>query len=99
MGCAQQCRLGYFRQEDRLCERRFDLVDEERGLVLARAMMDYSGRLQTFHLTDGSIQQYGHLPPQSCYLIDLFKITMRGKIRQIEADFLTVPYDRSLAGQ
>lgn len=92
MGCAEQFRLGYFRYDDRLRERRFDLVDEERGLVLARAMMDHSGRLQTFKLTDGSVQQSTYLSPHSYYLIELFKITPQGKIRQIEAGFLTVPY-------
>lgn len=92
MGCAEQFRLGYFRYDDRLRERRFDLVDEERGLVLARAMMDHSGRLQTFKLTNGSVETSRYLFPHSYYMFELFKITAQGKIRQIEAGFLTVPY-------
>jgi len=92
MGCAEQFRLGYFRYDDRLRDRRYDLVDEERGLVLARAMMDHSGRLQTFKLTNGSVETSRYLFPHSYYMFELFKITAQGKIRQIEADFLTVPY-------
>lgn len=92
MGCAEQFRLGYFRYDDRLRDRRYDLVDEERGLVLARAMMDHSGRLQTFTLTNGSVETSRYLSPHSYYMFELFKITPQGKIRQIEAGFLTVPY-------
>jgi len=92
MGCAEQFRLGYFRYDDRLRDRRYDLVDEERGLVLARAMMDHSGRLQTFKLTNGSVETSRYLSPHSYYMFELFKITPQGKIRQIEAGFLTVPY-------
>jgi len=92
MGCAEQFRLGYFRYDDRLRDRRYDLVDEERGLVLARAMMDHSGRLQTFTLTNGSVEQSRYLYPHSYYMFELFKITPQGRIRQIEAGFLTVPY-------
>jgi len=92
MGCAEQFRQGYFRYDDRLRDRHFDLVDEERGLVLARAVMDHSGRLQTYKLANGSVEQSGYLAPHSYYLIELFKINPQGRIRQIEAGFLTVPY-------
>jgi hypothetical protein len=96
MGCAEQFRLGYFRYDDRLRDRHFDLVDEERGLVLASAMMDHSGRLQTFKLTNGSVEQSRYLSPHSYYMLELFKITPQGKIRQIEAGFLTVPYNTAM---
>jgi hypothetical protein len=96
MGCAEQFRLGYFRYDDRLRDRHFDLVDEERGLVLASAMMDHSGRLQTFKLTNGSVEQSRYLSPHSYYMLELFKITAQGKIRQIEAGFLTVPYNTAM---
>jgi hypothetical protein len=96
MGCAEQFRLGYFRYDDRLRDRRFDLVDEERGLVLARAMMDHSGRLQTFKLTNGTVEESRYLSPHSYYMFELFKITPQGKIRQIEAGFLTVPYNTAM---
>lgn len=92
MGCEQQFRMGYFHYDDRLRDRRITLVDEERGLVLGMAMMDHSGKLQTFKLTDGATEQSHYLAPHSYYLFELFKITPQGRIRQIEADFVTVPY-------
>ncbi|MEN9704972.1 MAG: hypothetical protein RLZZ393_851, partial [Pseudomonadota bacterium] len=49
-------------------------------------------RLQTYTLANGSVEQSGYLSPHSYYLMELFKITPQGKIRQIEAGFLTVPY-------
>jgi hypothetical protein len=96
MGCAEQFKMGYFRYDDRLRDRHFDLIDEERGLVLARALMDHSGRLQTYKLTDGSTEESHYLAPHSYYMFELFKITAQGKIRQIEADFVTVPYNTAL---
>ena len=99
MGCAEQFSRGYFRYDDRLRDRHFDLVDEERGLVLARAMMDHSGRLQTYKLANGSVEESGYRSPHSYYLMELFKITPQGKIRQIEAGFLTVPYYMPLAAE
>jgi len=92
MGCEQQFRMGYFRYDDRLRDRRITVVDEERGLVLGIAMMDHSGRLRSYKLTDGSTEESHYLAPHSYYLFELFKITPQGRIRQIEADFVTVPY-------
>jgi hypothetical protein len=92
MGCEQQFTMGYYHYDDRLRERRITLVDEERGLVLGMAMMDHSGRLQRYKLTDGSTAESHYLAPHSYYLFELFKITPEGKIRQIEANFVTVPY-------
>ncbi len=92
MGCEQQFTMGYYHYDDRLRERRITLVDEERGLVLAMAMMDHSGRLRSYKLTDGTAVESHYVSPHSYYLFELFKITPQGKIRQIEADFVTVPY-------
>jgi len=92
MGCEKQFRLGYFHYDDRLRDRRISLVDEERGLVLGIAMMDHSGRLRDFKLSDGSPVKSNYLAPHSYYLFELFKITPQGKILQIEAHFVTIPY-------
>ena len=97
MGCADQFKMGFFRYDDRLRDRRFPLIDEERGLVLSSALMDHAGRLRTYKLTDGSIAESHYLAPHSYYLFELFKISAKGTIRQIEADFVTVPYNMPLA--
>jgi hypothetical protein len=98
LGCADQFRMGYFRYDDRLRDRRFPLIDEERGLVLASALMDHAGRVRTYRLSDGSTAESHYLAPHSYYMFELFKINAQGRIRQIEADFLTVPYNMPYFG-
>ena len=44
MGCTAQFKSGYFRMDDRVRDRRFPVVDEERGLVLSMAFLDHTGR-------------------------------------------------------
>ena len=92
LGCADQFKLGNYRYDDRLRGRRFPLVDEERGLVLAMGFIDHSGRLGTYTLTDGRTAESPIRRPHSFYLMELFKI-VDGKLRQIEALFMTVPYN------
>jgi hypothetical protein len=92
LGCEAQFKTGNFRYDDRLRERRYPIVDEERGLVMASAFIDHSGRLQHVVLTDGTVVPTHYQTPQSYVLFELFKI-VDGKIRQIEAVFTTVPYN------
>ncbi len=91
MGCADQFKLGHYRFDDRLRGRRYPLVDEERGLVFASAFIDHSGKLDTYAYTDGRVVESPIRRPHSYYLMELFKIK-DGKIRQVEAVFITVPY-------
>ncbi len=91
-GCAEQFRLGQYRYDDRLRDRRFLAVDEERGIVLAAGFIDHEGRLGEFKLTDGTVKQPIFRRPHSFVLLEAFKIK-GGKIQQIEAVFITVPYN------
>ncbi len=91
LGCEEQFRQGNYRYDDRLRARRFPLVDEERGLVLASGFIDHSGQLDEYMLSDGTLVNSPIRYPHSFYLLELFKID-DGKIRQIEAVFVTVPY-------
>jgi hypothetical protein len=91
MGCEEQFRMGNYRYDDRLRARRYPLVDEERGLVLAFAFIDHSGRLAEYQLTDGRTVRSPVRRPHSFYVAELFKIA-QGMICQIEANFITVPY-------
>jgi hypothetical protein len=93
LSCEAQLRLGNYRYDDRLRARRFELVDEERGLVFAAAFIDHCGRLADYRLTDGRVVTSHVRRPHSFYLLELFKIE-DGMIRQIEANFITVPYNR-----
>ena len=91
LGCEEQLRLGNYRFDDRVRGRRFPLIDEERGLVLATAFIDHTGRLADYQLTDGSTVQSPIRRPHSFYMLELFKIA-DGAIEQIEANLITVPY-------
>jgi hypothetical protein len=92
LGCAAQFQLGLYRYDDRLRARRFEVVDEERGLVMAAAFIDHAGRLREYPLSDGRVVQSTIFRrPHSYCLLETFKIRS-GRIQQVEAVFTTVPY-------
>ena len=91
LSCEEQFRLGHYRYDDRLRGRRFPLVDEERGIVLAHGFIDHCGRLGDYELTDGTRVTSPIRRPHTFYLAEAFKIRDRA-IEQIEANFITVPY-------
>ena len=91
LGCEGQFKLGAFRYDDRLRARRFPLVDEEHGIVMAGGFIDHSGRLTEITLTDGTMKKSSYKSPHSYCLFEIFKI-VDGKIRQVEAVFPTVTY-------
>jgi hypothetical protein len=92
LGCAQQFKLGNYRYDTRVRERRFFLADEERGLVMTGGFIDHDGTLENFQLTDGTPIQSPMRTPSTLCLLELFKIRS-GKIQQIEAVFIGVPYN------
>ena len=91
ISCDQGFKLGNYRWDDRLRARRFPLVDEEKGLVLAGGFIDHAGRLETYTTTDGVTHQSPMKSPHSFCFMETFKI-VDGKIRHAEAVFITVPY-------
>jgi hypothetical protein len=92
LGCAGQFQEGYFRYDDRARDRRFPVVDEERGLVLAGMFLDHSGKLGMYKLTDGRELESPMRTPSTLCILELFKIK-NGKILQIEAIMAGVPYN------
>lgn len=91
LGCEEQFRMGNFRYDDRLRARRFPLVDEERGLVMAGGFIDHAGKITDYTLADGTPATSHYRRPHTYCLLELFKIR-DGAIEQIEANFITVPY-------
>jgi hypothetical protein len=91
MGCADQFRQGAYRYDDRLRARRYLVMDEELGIVLAAGFIDHEGRLGKFKLADGSERESIFRRPHTLVFLEAFKVR-RGAIRQVEAVFLTVPY-------
>lgn len=92
MGCDAQFRTGYFRYVTRIRDRRFVLVDRQRNLVLGMALFDHSGVLSRVTLTNGRAVPAEFHVPWSWLIAELFKIE-NGKIREIQALVIQVPYD------
>lgn len=91
-GCEDQFKLGQYRYDDRLRERRFPLVDEEKGVVLAAGFIDHMGKLIDYTWTDGKTPVHSfYYFPHSYNLLEAFKI-VDGKIGAVEAIFIDVPY-------
>jgi hypothetical protein len=93
MGCADQFRQGQYIYDDRLRDRRFPLVDEEKGIVLAGGFIDHCGKVVDVTWTDGVTKATSPFHfPHSFALLEMFKI-IDGKIAAVEAVFVTVPYN------
>lgn len=84
-------RLGRYRFNERVRDRDYVVVDEARGLVMARGFIDHKGVLDTYELTDGTEMKSIFREPHSWHLLELFKIKA-GRITGVEATFIAVPY-------
>lgn len=84
-------RSGRYRFNERVRDRDFFLVDEVRGIVMARGFIDHKGRLDNYTLTDGTPQRAVFREPQTWGLLEMFKIKA-GRISGIEATFIQTPY-------
>lgn len=90
--CKKQFQSGFYHFVTRIRDRRFLVVDTERGLGLAFAFFDHAaGTTRTFQLPDGRTITKGPTTPWTWELAELFKV-QNGKILQIEAEFHQVPY-------
>jgi hypothetical protein len=90
-GCAKQFELGQYLYDTELRERRYPLVDEEKGVVLAAGFIDHAGTVTEFEWTDGTPRKSMFFYPHSFIFLEAFKI-LDGKIRQVEAVFSHAPY-------
>lgn len=80
LGCKAQFETGFFHFVTRIRDRRFVVVDEERGLTMAFAFFDHAGNLEQ-----------GPKKPQTWEIAELFKV-VKGKLRQVEAVVEACPY-------
>jgi hypothetical protein len=93
LSCGAQFATGFTKVITKVQERRFPVVDEERGLVWAFVRFDHAGKDKTITYNDGSVHPV-NTPfdePFSFQICELFKIR-DGKILQIEALVTPVPY-------
>lgn len=93
-GCEEQLNKGLLIFVTRCRDRRFVVVDQQKGLVLVNGFFDHAGVITHYKLTDGTPRTVAPPfdRPYSFNMFELFKINEDGKIRQIEAVILTVPY-------
>jgi hypothetical protein len=90
-GCEAQFKLGFYRINKRVRERRFPLVDVERGVVVGTGFFDHANTFDTYKTTDGQEHKTFLQWPNSLSLMEAFKIR-DGKIYRVEAVFTYVPY-------
>jgi hypothetical protein len=84
LGCKAQFETGFFRFVTRIRDRRFVVVDEERGLALAFVFFDHAGNVPSVTLTDGRTIPVGVARPWTWEIAELFKVE-NDLIYQIQA--------------
>lgn len=70
------------------------LVDERRGVVLARGFIDHKGNIDEYTLTDGTTRESIFREPQSWGFLEMFKVK-DDHIVSVVATFIAVPYKMS----
>jgi hypothetical protein len=90
-GCEAQFKLGIYRINKRIRERRYPIIDEERGVVVATGFFDHANGFDRYKLTDGREMRTALKWPNSISLVEAFKI-VDGRIYRIETVFSYVPY-------
>jgi hypothetical protein len=91
MSCEEQQKSGWFAFVTEIRNRRFPIVDIERGLVLTFGFFDHDAAVREYPLPDGTMKPNILTYPQTIQISELFQIR-DGKIDQIEAVINSVPY-------
>ncbi|VXB90131.1 hypothetical protein [Citricoccus sp. K5] len=89
-GAAKDFLLGRWRFNERV-RREWIMVDEVRGICLARGFIDHKGLLLSYELTDGSFRESPFQEPHTWSFLEMFKVKS-GEIAAIEATFIGSPY-------
>lgn len=82
---------GRYRFNNRVRDRDFFLVDEERQIAVARGYIDHKGVLDEYTLTDGSQQRSVFREPHTWSLFEGFKVK-DDRIVSVIATFIGAPY-------
>ncbi len=91
LGCLAQFKTGFFKIVTKISDRRFVIVDPERGLAFAFAFFNHADTLKTITLTNGETFPATLRHPFTFEIGELFKIE-NGKIHQIQAVLTEEPY-------
>ncbi len=91
-GCKQQFQSGLIHFVTRIRDRRFVVVDPQRGVALAFTFFDHAaGKTRTFKIPDGRTVTAGPTTPWTWEIAEVFRVE-HGKIRRIEAVYHRSPY-------
>jgi hypothetical protein len=82
---------GRYLFNERVRDRDFFLVDEERQVVMARGYIDHKGVLDEYKLTDGTPQRSVFREPQTWAFLESFKVR-NDMIVRVQATFVGAPY-------
>jgi len=91
LSCEEQQKSGFYPFVTAIRDRRFPVIDRERGLVMSFGFFDHNGRLKELHLTNGQTVPSPVHAPLTLEISELFQID-KGKIDQVEAVLQSVPY-------
>ena len=91
LGCEAQFKTGFFRFVPHIRDRRFVVIDRQKGLVYAAVFFDHAGDMRKVTLTDGRVVDAQYDTPWTWEIGELFKIR-GGKLHQIEALVMKAPY-------
>jgi hypothetical protein len=90
--CKDQFRSGLLHFVTRIRDRRFLIVDQERGIVFAFCFFDHSaGDTRNFETPDGRKITAGPTTPFTWEIAEIFKVA-GGQLHQIEAVLTQAPY-------
>jgi hypothetical protein len=84
LGCADQLKTRNFQPDTLIRDRRFAVIDEERGLVFVLGFFDHDATLRTYTLADGRTVKQTRTAPWTWEIAEMFKI-QDGKIMRVEA--------------
>lgn len=90
-GCRQQLEQGLFKPADRIRARRFPVVNEETGVVVALSLEDHAVRYVDYESVGGEALKVEVEYPNTRGRLDLFKI-VNGEIARIDGVSVFLPY-------
>lgn len=91
MSAKAQLETGFFRFVDRIRDRRFPIIDTERGVVFSFAFFDHSGTVREYELASGRKITTGLTRPFSWEIGEAFRIE-KSLFTRIEAVMTGCPY-------
>lgn len=90
--CKEAFALGFYHDDTRLRDRRYMVIDRERGLVYAADEFDHDASVRSYQLKNGKTVTVTRTAPWTWMTHEIFQINKDGKISQVEAVLLGVPY-------